>query len=141
MPKLGQLMFDADTAWHTCKHQLGDVEIDVYLETGEETADTDRLAAAALSVSDDWETRHPRLTELVACELAANGYLDDTSEFDSGDCLPFYLGVAVDPDGEISYTISFSVRSVLDGNEEYVDVEEEINGAWVNTEVCCSESP
>jgi hypothetical protein len=139
MPKLGKLTFDVDTVWHTCKHQLGDVEIDVYLETGEETADTDQLAEAAQSVSDDWETRHPRLTELVARELAANGYLDEASEFEPGDCLPFYLGVAADPAGEISYTISFSVPSVLDGNEEYVDVEEEIHGAWVNTEVCCSE--
>jgi|GEM_PF-3056255 hypothetical protein len=139
MPKLGQLIFDADTAWHTCKHQLGDVEIDIFLETGEATAGIDRFAAAAQSVSDDWETRHPRLTELVARELAANGYLDETSEVGPGDCLPFYLGVAIDPEGEISYTISFSVPSVLDGDEEYVDVEEEIDGAWINTEVCCSE--
>jgi hypothetical protein len=139
MPKLGELKFDADTAWHTCKHRLGDIEIDIYLETGEETAAIDRLAAAAQSISDDWETRHPRLAELVARELTANGYLDESAEFDPGDCLPFYLGVAVDPDGEISYTISFSVSSVLDGDEEYADVEEEIDGAWVNTEVCSSE--
>lgn len=139
MLRLAELEFDEVEHCYSCKHTLGRAAVEVFIDVSEESVELSRLVEVAQSVSDSWQSRHERLTKLAAEELASNDYVGDASEVVPEDCIPFYLRVYADPDGEISYTIAFNVPSVLDVEDEYVDVEEEISGEWVNTEVCSTE--
>ena len=110
----------------------------VNIDASEESVDLDRLIGVAQMISDDWGMRHIRLAKHVADELESNDYITDASNTGATDCMPFYLRVYADPDGEITYTVGFNVPSVFD-DDEYIDVEEEINADWVNTEICSTE--
>ena len=139
MPKLAKLKYDTDTCCHTCKHKLGGAKVDVVIDASEEAVDLQKLTEVAQLISDGWATRHQRLAKFVADELVSNDYISDVSLVSAAECIPFSLRVYADPDCEISYTIAFNVPSVLDDDDEYVDVEEEINAEWINTEVCSTE--
>ena len=139
MAKFGKFQHDPDTGFYTCRHKLAGKSIEIHIDPSEESVDRDELIKHAESTVDDWPQRHTRLTAVVAQELVANDYLTDAADLKPGDCQPFYLRIYADPDGEISYTVAFNVPSVLDDEDEYVDVEEEITGAWVNVEVCSTE--
>lgn len=118
---------------------MGNAKVDVIVDISEETVDLDRLAEVAQMVSDEWAVRHKRLAKVVAEELASSEYITDASKIGATQCVPFYLRVYADPDREISYTVAFRVPSALDDDDEYVDVEEEVNGEWVNSEICSTE--
>ena len=139
MSILAKLKFDPDLDSYVCRHKLGMANVDVVADLSEASVELSDLAAVIQSVSKDWAKRHKRLAQLAAEELLANDYVETATEIKAADCKPFYLRVYADPDGEISYTIAFNIDSVLDADEEYVDIEEEIGGDWVNTEICCTE--
>jgi hypothetical protein len=138
MSTIGKLKYDDDTGCHTCKHILGTTTIRLYLDATEGSVPVDRLKEIAQGISDDWEKRHSRLSKLVAQELVSSRELKNALKLRTGDCVPFYLRVEADSDGEINYTAAFKVPALL-RKDEYVDVQEEISGQWVNTEVCCTE--
>lgn len=135
MTKLAKLKYDAHSCGHTCKHKLGNAKVDI----SEETVDLEKLTEVAQMVSDEWSVRHKRLAKVIAEELLTNEYIADASKIGAAQCVPFYLRVYADPDCVISYTVAFNVPSVLDDDDEYVDVEEEVNGEWVNSEICSTE--
>ena len=139
MTKLAKLKYDADSCCHTCTHKLGNAKVDVIIDISEETVDLKKLTEVAQMVSDEWAVRHKRLAKVVAEELLTNEYIADASKIGAAQCVPFYLRVYADPDFVISYTVAFNVPSVLDDDDEYVDVEEELNGEWINTEICSTE--
>ena len=139
MAKLAKLKFDEEMCCYTCRHKLGTAKVDVHIDISEETVDVDRLTGVAQKVIDDWAARHKRLAKLVGDELASNEYIAKASKIGAAQCVPFYLGVYADSEGEISYTVGFNVPSVLDDEDKYVEVEEEINAEWVNTDICSTE--
>jgi hypothetical protein len=139
MSKLPKLKFDSDLESHTCRHQLGRTKVKIYIDASEERVDLATLTKSAQAICDDWPDRHNRLCRIVAKELLSTGRLGKNKKtLEPKDCVPFSLRVAADSDGEISYAIGFNVDSVLD-DDEYVEVEEEINGSWTNSEVGCTE--
>jgi hypothetical protein len=133
-----KLKFDSDLDCYTCRHQLGEFKVKVYLDNSEEGADLEQLKQSAQTICDNWPERHERLCRIAARELVSAGRVGKKTPIKPVDCLPFSLRVAADSEGEISYSIGFNVKSVL-GKDEYVEVEEEINGKWTNSDVCCTE--
>ena len=139
MAKLRKLTYNPDDGAHSCGHRLGRARVEVYIDASEESVPLKQLTEIAQGICDDWSSWHPRLAKVAARELVSTGRLAKRAKLAPEDCVPFYLRVYADPDGEVSYTVAFHVPSVLPDANEYVDVSGEYGGDWVDAEVCDSE--
>lgn len=137
MAKTPRLAFDPDLEVYTGKMSLGKARVDVTAEAADERA-LKLLRQAIQRVGDDWPERHARLSLLVEEELRATGRLTADRQVVPEQIVPFSLGLHAAPEGEISYSVGYDVDAVL-ADDEYVDVEEEINGDWSHCEVRSTE--
>lgn len=136
MSKLPELTYDSDIGCHIATHDLNGELIEVCVDASENTIDVGRLTDEAQSVVDNWSETHPRMALMVAAELLSAKRIKDASKVTAAKCLPFLLRVYASPDSETSITVAFNVPSVLDDEAEYIDVEEELTGAWSSVEIC-----
>src|SRR5687767_6608361 len=119
MPKLRNLKYNRNDGTHSCEHRLGKAKVEVYIDASEKSVPLERLTEIAQGICDNWSEWHPRLVKVAAKELVSTGWLGKRKKLALEDCLPFYLRVYADPDGEISYTVAFNVPSVLTDEHEY----------------------
>jgi hypothetical protein len=138
--RLGKLRFDRDLDSHAGSCQLDGNEVGVTIGASEGSVELETLSQIAERILSAWPALHPELCQIARQEIISSGRSSapDVPTLKRSDVIPFSFSIYADADGEVSYSFGLNVPSVL-CDDEYVDVEREVNGSWTNSEVRCSE--